>query len=211
MKEKHGLFGKRVTFSADRDHDPAAIATKVRMRQRLLEELGGPGHVDVFDGFAGAGIVWDRCYREVRSYVACDTRWFRDERLAYVCKSERLLRALDLQGFNLFDFDAYGSPWHQVAIVAARRNLSAGEKVAFALTDGSPMAMRFGHMIQYLHILAGVSGHMQIAARTIGVLHVHAIRNVARMMGGVADLVLRARNPKGAQCTYLGIVVRGVR
>lgn len=211
MRERHGLFGRRVTFSADRDHDANALATKVKMRERLVEILGGPSNVRVFDGFAGAGVVWDRCYRNVSSYIACDTRWFRDTRTAYVAKSERLLRAIDVQQFNLFDFDAYGSPWHQVAIVAARRNLAEGEKVAFALTDGSPMAMRFGHMIQYLHVLAGVSGHMQIAARTVGVLHEHAIRNVARMMGGTTELVLRARNPKGAQCTYLAVVVRGVR
>lgn len=47
-----------------------------------------------------------------------------------------VLRAIDLQPFNLFDIDAFGSPWEQVWIISRRRQLNAGERIALAITSG---------------------------------------------------------------------------
>ncbi|HVH77139.1 MAG TPA: hypothetical protein VM755_19655 [Stellaceae bacterium] len=47
------------------------------------------------------------------------------------------MRAIDLAPFNLFDFDAWGSPWEHVAILCARRPVQPGERIGLVLTDGS--------------------------------------------------------------------------
>ena len=67
--------------------------------------------------------MWREVWHEAAAYVGCDLKWYRDERLAYVADNRRVLRAIDLKPFNVFDFDAWGAPWEQVLILIARRPL----------------------------------------------------------------------------------------
>jgi hypothetical protein len=75
--------------------------------------------------------MWTHVWREAAGYVGCDLKWFADERCCYVADNRRVLRCADLSSFTCFDLDAYGSPWEQALIVAARR-----ETVARARGDG---------------------------------------------------------------------------
>jgi len=56
------------------------------------------------------------------------------------CDSRLVLRAIDIQPFNLFDIDAFGAPWEHVWIVAQRRKLKRGESIALAITSGANAA-----------------------------------------------------------------------
>ena len=49
----------------------------------------------------------------------------------------RLMRAIDLKRFNVFDLDAHGSPWKQWLILLARRPMLPGERIAVILTEGT--------------------------------------------------------------------------
>ena len=50
--------------------------------------------------------------------------------------SRLVMRAIGLHRFNLFDLDAFGSPWEWVWIVSQRRRPEKGERVALAITNG---------------------------------------------------------------------------
>jgi hypothetical protein len=112
------------------------LAAKVRLRRALIAALGGPAAVDVLECHAGPGVLRTLCYRGVRSTLSIDKdpespdAVHADSR--YILRS----RTLDLQRFNLFDVDPFGSPFHHLWILAQRRKLAPGERIGIAVTTG---------------------------------------------------------------------------
>src|SRR5262245_40886437 len=74
---------------------------------------------------------------QANHYCGCDEKFFpKDDRLMFVADNKRVLRAIDLSRFNIFDLDGYGVPWAQAQIIAARRKVTPGEKIGLVLTEG---------------------------------------------------------------------------
>lgn len=124
---------------------PNAVAAKIQIRRNVLDAVK-PAHV--FDAFCGpTGEMWWDVWSQADSYVGCDTEFLlTDPRKRFVADNRRVLRSIDLQAFNVFDFDAFGSPWEQMLILAARRTWAPGERGAVVLTHGSGMRLGFGKM-----------------------------------------------------------------
>lgn len=171
------LAGRKV------DNHAARAPAKVALRRALLAEIGA-GKAHVLDAFAGAGAMHRAVWHEAASYVGCDLRWFGGERPAHVVDNMRLLRCLNLDRFTVFDLDAYGSPWKQATIMAARRQLAPGERIGLALTDGSVMRARLGAVPTALAEIAAVSPSLAGANRIWRDLTARALEEVARRMGG---------------------------
>jgi hypothetical protein len=110
------------------DNADAALPAKAQIRQHVLDAMGA-GNARVFDAFAGEGKLYRRVWRQAASYVGCDLKRVRDERLMYAADSRHVMRALPLQEFSIFDFEAYGSPWEHVIILCVRRRLQFGERL----------------------------------------------------------------------------------
>lgn len=103
------------------------------------------GTARVLDAFCGTGEMWSAVWRQADYYAGCDARdWDFTGPPRFVCNNEILLRSIDLGQFNVFDLDAYGSPWVAAHIIGARRKWGTGERGALVLTDGSSMRTRFG-------------------------------------------------------------------
>jgi len=189
------------------DSFPAAANAKIEIRRNVLAAIGAK-RASVFDGFAGAGRMYDGAWREAASYVGCDLIWYRDERLTFVADNRRVLRAIDLRPFNIFDLDAYGSPWEQAIIIAARRPLEPGDSVGLVLTEGSGLKLKFGGYPLALRMLAGVrpsaaggaSGHDELIDRAIRGL-------MARMKADTIEARWQAMGRKGSAMRYLGLVL----
>ena len=105
------------------DNTAEAEWAKITIRRNVLAEVGAE-HASVFDAFAGEGRMHAAVWCEAARYVGCDTRFFTDDRPAFVADNRRVLRAIDLAAFNVFDLDSYGSPWEQAYIIA--RGASSG-------------------------------------------------------------------------------------
>lgn len=140
------------------DNAKGAHAAKIEIRRNVLEAVK-PARV--FDAFCGLGEMWRGAWRDSSDYLGCDEReWTPDEEhRRLVCENTLALRALDLSRFNVFDFDAYGSPWDQMAILAARRAWLPGERGAVVLTDGTSMKLRFGGLPHSMASIAGMPAH----------------------------------------------------
>jgi len=52
------------------------------------------------------------------------------------CDSRRVLRAMELAPYTVFDVDTHGVPWHWVWLVSQRRKLRSGESIGVAVTHG---------------------------------------------------------------------------
>ncbi len=139
-KKKKG-FAASLAAAGKKNNNESALPWKIELRKKLITAMG-PDNCNVFDAFAGSGEMFKGVWHQAKSYAGCDLQFYRDEREMFCCDNKRVLRAVNLNRFNLFDLDAYGMPWEQAMIVAANRPVMAGEKIGFCFTDGGVQAAR---------------------------------------------------------------------
>lgn len=198
------LAGRKVKTNSH----PAGRKAKAELRRRVLAAIGAK-EARVFDAFAGDGEMWRMVWREAGGYVGCDLKWYPDERRAYVVDNKRLMRALDLRAFNVFDLDAWGSPWDQCLILAARRPIEKDELVGILLTEGSSFNLKLGGMPKALQQLAGLRGHLAGGARQQDKLIDWAIAGLAKKMNCAIVSRWQATRSGGAAMRYIGLVLKG--
>lgn len=189
------------------DNHAKSMPDKVLIRRQVLEAVNAP----VFDAFAGSGEMYRRVWIDAPGYVGCDVRWFPDDpRLAYVSENTRVLRCIDLNEFGIFDLDAYGSPWLQAAIVAARRPVKPGERIGLCLTEGSKMKLKMGEAPRALSVLAGLRPRAVGLASSHDELVDRAIGGLMRRMHCKLIWAWRARGKSAANMLYFGLVLEGL-
>lgn len=202
-----GKFFESLKGSAKIKNHRAAKSAKVEIRQHVLNAVGRDVHV--FDAFAGTGEMFGAVWHEAAGYVGCDMDWARDDRLCYVADNRRVLRAIDLRRFSIFDLDAFGSPWEQAIIVARRREVEPGELIGLILTDGSGLSLKQGGLPKALAMLTGMRQRLPGLQRWQDDLISRAIDGVARMMGCTVEARWQAIRKTGAGVRYVGLVLRG--
>ena len=192
------------------DNSHAGVAAKVEVRQRVLNALT-PARAVVFDAFAGTGQMYEAVWHAAAGYVGCDERWHADDRRCFVADNRRVLRCIDLAPFTCFDLDAYGSPWEQALIIAARRpRLALGERLGLVFTEGTSLYTRFSSVPHAMREAAGLLPAVSLGAgRLHDALIARAVRGVVRRMGGAVVKEWRAVGVTGAQMRYIGVVVEG--
>lgn len=139
------------------DNAKGAHAAKVQLRNNVLEYVA---QARVFEAFSGLGAMFENVWHKATDYLGCDQRpWTPNEpHKRIVCDNRLAMRCLDLARFNVFDFDAYGCPWHQMLLLAHRRTWQPGERGAVILTDGSSLKTRWGAMSGAQAQLMGSTG-----------------------------------------------------
>lgn len=185
------------------------LAQKIEIRRHVLAAIT-PAAAFVFDAFAGTGSMFKHVWHEAAGYVGCDERWHNDERCAFVADNRRVLRVIDVSRFSIFDLDAYGSPWDQLTIIAARRRLVPGEQLGLVLTEGTWLKTRAKDPVRGLRdalprkLVTPIpySVHDALIARTLR-------RLVAEMQGHIVKTWLSI-GTTGAKVRYLGTLVEGV-
>lgn len=201
-------MGWASAMSCDKvNNHPKSAGDKVAIRRRVLKSVPC---AKVFDAFAGSGRMWRSVWRNAQSYVGCDLKWYKDRvRLAYVGDNRRVLRSVDLSEFNIFDLDAYGSPWEQATIIAARRMVKSGELVGLVLTEGSLMKLKLGKAPVALALLAGIGDGARGLARQYEQIMDRAISALCARMR--CDLVARyqAEGKTQSGVHYIGLILRG--
>lgn len=183
-------------------------SAKVQIRQNVLDAVGRDAQV--FDAFAGSGEMHAEVWHKAAGYVGCDHKWFRDERCAYVADNRRVLRSIDLTPFSIFDFDAFGSPWEQMLIVAARREVRAGERIGVVVTEGSMLKLKQGGMPRALGVAAGLTGQLSGLCRWRDEIIDRAIGGFAQRIGCAVDRRWQAAGKSAAQVLYIGLVMTGI-
>jgi hypothetical protein len=200
---------------AKTDNGRGAKRAKVELREHVLEAVQ-PARV--FDAFCGLGEMWSSVWNKAASYVGCDSReWTADEKhKRFVADNRLVMRCVDLQAFNVFDFDAYGSPWDQLIILAKRRTWAEGEIGAVVITDGSSMKTRFGSVSTSMAAMLGVSRDgLPRSMKTAAEIQKLLIGKWCKVAGVRAQRIWRAEGKgsgRGGQTmTYTAIVFEGCK
>lgn len=202
-------FAARTNHCANRSSSTKALAAKISIRAHVLDQIGA-ANADVCDLYAGQGGMYSAVWHNARSYIGCDELWFRDARRVFVLDNCRVLRAIDLQACNVFDFDAFGSPWEQLTILSARRRVAVGERVGLCVTDGSDLTMRLGKMPHALALLVGLPTRFVRPNRQHDHMIDIALRTVATRMGARIEREWTASTNLRSALRYFGLVLVGV-
>jgi hypothetical protein len=198
-------MSRRVALAPKVNNASAMHSIKAELRRRVLNNLGAPARV--FDAFAGDGEMYRAVWREAEAYEGCDFKLIRDRRVAFVGDNRRVLRAIDLQAFNVFDLDAYGSPWEQALIIAANRTVAAGQRIGFTISEGSALKLKLGGMPNALRIIAGVTGDPAGLARESERFLDAALEGLARRLKCETVQQWRATGKTGARMRYVGLIL----
>lgn len=211
-----GMRGRSMSGKPQQNH-PQATAAKVTIRRNVLDAVWGadrkPDNTPrVFDAFAGTGemfaAVWSPCV-----YVGCDTKYTPDSRTMFCADNRRVMRAIDLAPFNVFDFDAFGSPWHQALILADRRKVQPGERIGVVLTngDGYALTVRANMPLPYaMRELTGLRGTVAGLNRQDDYIDGLLMKGLARRMRCNVLKTWRAVRKSGAKVRYIGMVLEGL-
>lgn len=221
--------GSRSTMSKDmrgdkygrRKNHEAAVEAKAEIRANVLEEMQrlvqktvygamSGARISVFDAFGGTGEMYRRVWSKADYYEACDLEWSRDARRVYVADNKQVLRSIPLEWFNIFDLDAYGSPWEQAMIIAARRTWTPGEHIGLLLTYGIGMKLSLGGLPRADAILADMAMDFR-DYHSRELVYERCLGGFLRRTG--AEIVRQWRTAaKGhAGCLYGGLVLRVAR
>ena len=192
-----------------RDNAPAADGVKQTVRNNVLEAIGAEV-ANVLDCYAGEGNMYRAVWHRAAYYAGCDKDLFLDRRRAFVADNRRVLRAIDLRKFNVFDLDAWGSPWEQLYIIAVRRPLLPGDLLGLCLTEGTGLKMNMGGVSKALATLARIRVQMPGMGAARDEIINRALNAIGHMMN--AELVSRwqAQGKKGSRVGYIGLVFRGL-
>lgn len=180
-----------------KDNHAAGRAGKIALRKEALEAIGAD-RAHVLDLFAGRGEMHAAVWHAAAAYRGADkdqAKALSHPAMTYHALAADVLAGVDLMQFNVFDFDAYGSPWAEIERLCYRRRLRAGERVALVLTDGSPRAAMLGRTVAVLARLAGVSSEAAGAHTRWPELGRAALERGATTMGGRLTRLRHAGGP----------------
>ena len=191
-----------------RNSSPAAVRAKAAVRQDILDRIGAE-NARVFDAYCGDGMMYREVWHKAAVCVGCDEEFYNDDRIAFNADNRRVMRAIDLQEFNIFDMDSYGSPWEQLFILGFRRRVKPGEQIAIILTEGQGMKLKLGGMSRPLSKLAGVHLWMDGLAKVQKELIDRALLRVSKMMDATLVYRKQGSDPQGSTMHYIGVIMVG--
>lgn len=113
---------------------------KALMRSAYL-----PQDAYVLDLFCGKGSMYKLAYENnVKAYKGTDIEKVHNNELCEICDNLRYVKERDISEFNVFDLDAYGSPWKLFYLIL--RKIQPGEYVFF-ITDGLVQKQKMGGQV----------------------------------------------------------------
>lgn len=183
---------------------------KSDMRRRLISQLGAD-RPRILDLFCGPGGMWKHAYGSTRDYLGLDMTQYDDSRPTIVCDNSRFLRlaGLDLDQFDIFDLDAYGSPSYQLAIICSRLRWTRTNRVGIVLTDGSgfnaAMNSTNSGLLEYL----GMSRHKgsRVSYDNRESVLAATIQKAAAHAGAVVEHLRKMQKRGGFEMIYVSYIM----
>ena len=182
----------------------ARTNAKTEIRETAFGEIDGDKHT--LEVFCGAGEMYHAVWNRSDSYTGIDKVKYFDERRTICGDARKAIRLVDIGIFNIFDIDAYGSPYEILADILPR--VGPHRKIAFVLTDGTNMDLKLGRISKGMRFFTGIDFHI---AKRANVLHDEFIKDVINktcdMLNGKPESVRIAKGVKGSAMRYYCFVV----
>jgi hypothetical protein len=198
-------------MSGPKHNSAGGLAAKIAIRELALAHVSRRSVLDLFCGPVGEmhRHVWGRA----RSYLGVDVvyRW-PDRRRRIVAPWSFALEHLDLETFDVFDLDAFGSPWPALASLVRRRRAGVGELLALVVTDGSWRSIRVHSDGEQRRAFASLGVQAPTTLRELRPAAEAALVRAAGAMGCAVDgLRVAGYAPKKGNAAAMGYAVALLR
>ena len=174
-----------------------------KLAKKLLREIAiaGIDYPSVLEFFCGAGESFRAVWHKAQKYTGVDLKAFNDDRHTICGDVIDVAKTIDVDKYNIFDLDAYGSPYTVLDILSKR--IKNYDKIAFVITDGICIDLRMGNVCSGVQSLTGLKNRR---LRRANVLHYEIIKKiiitVAQRLDGVASGFKIATGVTGAKVKY---------
>jgi len=190
-------------------HTNTSIVDKVKVRHHVLEHLGIE-NPRILDCFCAKGEMWREAYSSTENYIGLDLERFHDARDTLICDNTRFLRQADLDQFDVFDLDAYGSPFECLAIIAHRLKWSRTKRVGIVLTDGTGMNSKLNAMNREFLGWIGAKTHMKTKVQMNNrenFIVAGMMRAAALADAKIENVLVAYKDKGGASMRYIGYIM----
>lgn len=182
----------------------AKTNAKQLLRAGVFEKIEGTRNV--LDVFCGAGEMHKAIWNKADDYLGIDKVKYFDERKTICGDARKAINLVKIEDFNIFDIDAYGSPYDILEAVLPR--IGAWKQLGFVLTDGSSMDLRLGRISKGLRALTGIDVHVVKRASAMHDDLVNdVIATVAQELNGTVVHKQIAKGNTGAAMIYYAFVI----
>lgn len=199
------LFGviKMSKFNGVKTNN-AKTTVKADLRNELLDKIKQPKVLEVF---CGAGEMYHQVWHKAEKYTGIDKVKYFDKRHTICGDARKALRLIDdLAEFNIFDIDAYGSPYEVLDDILKLADIQ--KPVGFCITDGIDMDLRLGRVCTGIRKFIGFEHHI---AKRANNLHDQFIKivceKVAEKLNGEITHFEIATGKTGAAMKYYAFVI----
>jgi len=122
-----------------------------------LRKIDGIKNLSVLDIYCGAGEMYNKVWKSAKYYEGIDIKEFDDGRKLYVGDAPHILKKINIDKFDVFDIDAYGSPYECLSIILNK--ITTKNQKHFIITDGIDIDLRMGNVEQFFGVLTGVNSN----------------------------------------------------
>lgn len=135
--------------------DNSDIQGKKMVRDWCMEKVGGAANCSVLELYGGMGHVHDHCYVNppVKQHMAFELR--KVDRPTWVCGDNNILIRKHVQGWDLYDIDAYSNPWIMGKLICKLRDPG---RFTMAMTCGVIRGLNTGTTNGYVRQTCGYNG-----------------------------------------------------
>lgn len=130
----------------------AKIDAKIELRKSIdCKELS------VLECFCGKGEMFDAVWKNAYHYEGIDIEEQNDKRIVHKGDCALILKKLNLDNFQVFDIDAYGSPYECLQIIFQKiKKIKKSKTYHFFITDGIDIDLRMGKIENFFGLLSGL-------------------------------------------------------
>ena len=161
----------------------------------------------VLEVYCGSGEMYNAVWNKAQKYTGIDKVKYFDERHTICGDAEKAIRLVDVNDYNVFDVDAYGSPYEILDFIVKKIDLNY-KKIGFVVTDGVNMDLKLGRVCKGLRHFIGYDFHI---AKRANVLHDDFIKividKIAEHLKGKIECLLIAQGVTGSSMRYYSFVV----
>lgn len=177
---------------------------KAEIRESVFNLLDGERNT--LEVFCGAGEMYRSVWHKSDRYTGIDKQKYFDERHTVCGDALKALRLVEISKYNIFDIDAYGSPYEALQYIL--KFVGDHKKVAFVLTDGTNIDLKMGRLSKGMRFFTGLDFHV---AKRAHVFHdnfiIDVVNKVCSTLNGNAENLRIAKGNKGSAMRYYSFVV----
>ncbi len=197
------IYGATMSKFQGKKTNNAKTTAKTDLRSNILKAIKNPCVLEVF---CGSGEMYQAVWNKADRYTGIDKVKQFDERHTICGDARKALRIIELSDYNIFDIDAYGSPYDVLDDILTLREIS--KPVGFCITDGIDMDLRLGRVCKGLRKFIGYEHNI---AKRANNLHDQFIKivceKVAERLDGQVQNFMMATGKTGAAMKYYSFLV----